>query len=358
MPGKAAEALVYFEQLETKSTPEQMADAAVRLWERMRADKIVRKNSLVAIKQHFGEKGGTNFVPPAVTRTIGECVKKVGGKPFATDSNTLYNGARANAVDHLELARQHGFSHETLGFPVIIADGLKGESQVARESGQVLKKVFLAGVGAVADAVVVLTHVTGHLLTGLGAAIKNVAMGFAGRAGKLQQHHNAAPIFSATKCKACGLCVKHCPANAVVLKKTAVMNPQRCIGCGECYAVCPHNAVSFEWSATSQEVQKKMAEYCLAFHQEKRHRVIYLNFLVRITKNCDCLGKKEPTLPDTGVLGSFDPVAVDAATIDILREQHGRDVFRDFWPQYDPRIQIEHGEKIGLGTSSYRLVRN
>ncbi|MCX7591698.1 MAG: DUF362 domain-containing protein, partial [Kiritimatiellae bacterium] len=92
-------------------------------------------------------------------------------------------------------------------------------------------------------------------------------------------------------------------------------------------------------------------------HEEKRGRVVYFNFITRVTKNCDCLGKDEKTLADLGVIGSFDPAAVDTATIDLLHERHGRDVFKDFWPQYDPRIQIEYGEKIGLGTSQYRLVR-
>ncbi|MHC4718041.1 MAG: DUF362 domain-containing protein, partial [Planctomycetota bacterium] len=203
-------AKVYLVPLGESSTPEEMAAAAERLWDEMVLDSIVSDGALVAIKQHFGESGGANFLPPAVARAIGECVRRAGGKPFATDSNTLYNGMRANAVDHLELAREHGFSHESLGFPVIIADGLKGESQVTLAApGPALKHVFLAGAGYVADAAIVLTHVTGHLAAGLGAAVKNVAMGLAGRAGKLQQHHAAQPIFDASKCEACGLCAKH-----------------------------------------------------------------------------------------------------------------------------------------------------
>jgi hypothetical protein len=95
------------------------------------------------------DKARVHFIPPAVTRRIGECIRSAGGKPFATDSNTLYNGSRANAADHLELARAHGFSHDALGFPVIIADGLKGESQVTLDGhGRMLKKIFLAGAGS------------------------------------------------------------------------------------------------------------------------------------------------------------------------------------------------------------------
>ena len=68
--------------------------------------------------------------------------------------------------------------------PVVIADGLKGESQVTLETaGESVRHVFLAGAGYMADAAIVLSHVTGHMVAGLGGSIKNVAMGFAGRAG-------------------------------------------------------------------------------------------------------------------------------------------------------------------------------
>jgi len=348
---------VWFVPLPESSTPAQMAAAAAKLWEQMNVASVIAKNALVALKQHFGEKGGTNFVPPAVAKKVGELVARAGGKPFSTDSNTLYNGSRANAVDHLTLAHEHGFSFETLGFPVIIADGLKGENQVTLPGKGELKHVFLAGAGYQADAAVILTHVTGHLQAGLGAAIKNVAMGFAGRAGKLQQHHTAEPIFIESKCVACGRCATHCPAAAITVKEKAVLDQKRCIGCGECYAFCPHGAVNFEWSTTSLPLQRKMAEYCLAFHKEKAGRAVYINFITKVTKNCDCLAKPEPTLPDLGVAGSFDPIAVDAASADLLNQRHGKDVFADYWPQCQHNTQLEYGQKIGLGSTKYELVK-
>ena len=82
----------------------------------------------------------------------------------------------------------------------------------------------------------------------------------------------------------------------------------------------------------------------------------YLNFITRVTRNCDCLAKEEEGLPDLGVVGSLDPVAADAAAMDPLNERHGRDVFREFWPQYDPRIQLQHGERIGLRRTRYKLT--
>ncbi len=53
-------------------------------------------------------------------------VRALGGKPFLTDTRTLYKGSRANAVDHMTVAYEHGFSFATVDCPIHIADGLTG----------------------------------------------------------------------------------------------------------------------------------------------------------------------------------------------------------------------------------------
>lgn len=349
---------VYFAPLPEASSPEQMAKAAGLLWEKMGLERIIVKDGLVAIKQHFGEVKGKGYLAPPVARAIGAKIKAAGGKPFLTDTNTLYRGHRSNACDHLEIARAHGFSHERLGFPVIIADGLKGEAQMKTQiKGCRLKYAFLGGAGLVSDAAIVLTHVTGHIAAGLGASIKNVGMGFAGRGGKLHQHHGSTPIFLGDKCAACGICARHCPANAITIGKRAGLNPKKCIGCGECFSYCRFAAITFKWAVQSKALQEKMAEYCLAFHETKKGRMAYLNFLTRITKDCDCLAKEGKALPDIGVAGSLDPVAADMAALDLANKHFGRDIFKEFWPGIDARVQLRYGEKIGLGSMAYKLIR-
>ena len=85
---------------------------------------MVKKGDLTAIKLHFGERGCDTHISPTYARAVVERIKACGGRPFVTDTNTLYSGSRHNAVDHLLTAVEHGFDYAVLGAPVIIADGL------------------------------------------------------------------------------------------------------------------------------------------------------------------------------------------------------------------------------------------
>ena len=64
----------------------------------------IRERDLVAIKLHFGEKGNTTFIRPLFLRRVVEQVKRYRGKPFLTDTNTLYTGSRSEAISHLTTA--------------------------------------------------------------------------------------------------------------------------------------------------------------------------------------------------------------------------------------------------------------
>ena len=237
---------VYFIRTVDGEADESVAEKAAVLYEKAAFAKQLEKGQLVGIKQHFGEKGGDGWLRPPIAKRFVELVKKTGAKPFLTDTSTLYKGHRGTAVDYLNLCRDHGFTHETVGCPVIIADGLVGASQVfVRIDGKHYRDVPIAADAYHAFAFLVLTHVTGHLVGGLGASIKNVAMGLSSRAGKLSQHHGDIPIVDPKKCTACGRCEHLCPADAIAVGETAVISREKCIGCGECLAVCPFGAVGF-----------------------------------------------------------------------------------------------------------------
>ena len=60
-------------------------------------------------------------------------------------------------------------------------------------------------------------------------------------------------------------------------------------------------------------------------------------------------------MPDVGILASGDPVAIDQATLDLTAGRHGRSIAEASEPGLDATIQLEHAEKIGLGSRAYDL---
>jgi len=336
-------------------------------------DEIIKERHLVAIKLHFGEKGNTAYIPPIHLRHLVNRIKNLGGKPFLTDTNTLYVGTRTNSVDHLSTAIENGFAFAVAGAPLTIADGLRGNSEVAVAVKLPLYEEVYIGADVVhADSLVSAAHFKGHELSGFGGTIKNLGMGCASRRGKLAQHCEVAPEFDGKKCIGCGECEAHCPADAIELvKKKAIKDSEKCIGCGECIAVCPEEAVSIPWDSDTARFQKKMVEYTVGVLKGKEKRAIYLNFVTKVTPQCDCYGYSDtPLVKDLGILASRDPVAIDQAAVDWVNAQPaladcclesnrgpGEDKFRGVYPHIDWSVQLGYAEELGLGRREYQLTR-
>ncbi len=282
------------------------------LLDRMKIDTKIKKNDLTAVKLHFGEHGNTAYLRPVFLRTIVDKVKGVGGKPFLTDTNTLYKGSRSDSVNHLTTAILNGFDYSCTGAPLIIADGLRGShGRKIAIAGEVLKEASIAKEILDADSMVVVTHFKAHEISGFGGALKNVGMGCASREGKLIQHSTVAPKINMATCKGCNFCIDYCPAQAICMEaKKASINEKKCIGCGECILVCHHHAIEIQWNESPDIFQKKMVEYALAALKGKKKKVIFLNFLMQISPACDCYGHSDsPIVRDIGILASSDPVA-------------------------------------------------
>lgn len=351
---------VYLSRTSLQEDKETSINKVRKLFNKFNDSNIFEKNDLVAVKLHFGEKGNDGYVRPHYVKAIVDQLKAAETKPFLTDTNTLYVGQRSNSVDHLMIAHAHGFSIDKIGCPVIIADGLVGNNCTRMPvAGNHFSEVQIANDAVHAHSMVVLTHVTGHLAAGMGATIKNLAMGLANRGGKLQQHSHMKPSISPKKCTSCGTCMRWCPTKAISWSddRKAQIDHSICIGCGECLAVCKYNAVNFTWDKASAMIQEKMAEYAAGALSNKKGKALFMNFLLKVTKSCDCMGTDEPAeIPDIGVMASLDPVALDYATVEILSEAKGEDFFKVLWPEQDVMNQINHAEKIGLGHKDYELV--
>ena len=363
---------VYHHPLAASATYDDLVAATDRLFAAAGFDRLFQPEESVAVKLHFGEEGNTAYLKPAYVRPIVDKVKEHGGRPFLCDSNTLYRGQRGNSVDHINLAVRHGFSHEAMGAPIIIADGLTGRSFVeAPINKRQLRTAHLAADLYYAPAVICLIHFKCHCQMGIGGALKQLSMGFANRGGKQALHSQMYPQVNAEKCVGCGICAKWCPADGIkVDKRVAVVNTEVCIGCGECTAACPHGAIAVRWGDAHQKEQERVAEFCWAVMSGKKGKIGFMSFIMDVTPDCDCFGKNDtPIVNDVGILASKDPVAIDQAAVDLVNKQTGRrdsalkknhrdgaDKFRGVNPDIDYTIQLAYAEELGVGSRSYKLI--
>ena len=123
---------VYFTDLETGYSGSRI-EKLDNLIRKSGLDRIDMEKKFVAIKMHFGEMGNLSFLRHNYAKVVVDYVKERGGIPFLTDCNTLYVGKRKHAIEHLETAFTNGFNPYSVGCPVIIADGLKGD-EIGRAS--------------------------------------------------------------------------------------------------------------------------------------------------------------------------------------------------------------------------------
>ena len=228
-----------------------------------------------------------------------------------------------------------------------------------------------------ADVFISLTHFKGHELTGFGGTIKNIGMGCGSRAGKTDQHSSGKPIIDEEKCRGCKRCLRECANHGLVFdEETRKMHVDEasCVGCGRCLGACNFDAIDFAQNQAVNILNAKMAEYTKAVVSGRE--CFHISLVVDVSPYCDCHGENDaPILPDIGMFASFDPVALDQACADAcLRSQplpdsvlgehladdsftNHHDHFKNTTPESEWETQLIHGERIGLGSRQYELVR-
>ncbi len=313
--------------------------------------RLVKGGRKAAIKVHFGEAGNSNHIDPLLVREAAIALSHHNLQPVVVETTALYRGRRQNAKTHLELAREHGFTVERILAPLEILDGERGEAfYTVPLDSSIVPQAKLGRKLRQYRYLLNLAHFKGHFVTGFGGALKNLAMGLAAKAGKLEMHSSSHPYVNPEKCISCGQCVEYCPHDAISYVGYVAKIGRNCTGCGGCLAVCPQGAIQVNWNAASEMVQLKMAEYCRAVLQNRQ--AFHFNFCLRITPNCDCNNKTEqPLMPDVGVFASLDPVACEQAAYDRIGPR-----LRELYPRVNPEILLEACAHNGTGVREYRLV--
>jgi len=363
---------VYFTDMRAGNR-ENLHTQLIRLADQAGLGKVVAAGDLTAIKLHFGEKGGHAYIRPTFVRRVVDQIKQLGGKPFLTDSCTLYPGERKEAVSALTCGIENGFAYAVAGAPLIMCDGLRGHSaRRVQISGEILSTADIGLEILEADSLITLSHFKCHELTGFGGALKNLAMGCSSREGKMEQHSTVAPTVREAACTLCGACLKACAHDAIHLTAaSAQLDTALCVGCGRCISLCEPGAIQVQWNEESSQVMKKMAEYASGALKGKAQKQLFINFIVQVSPACDCYGHSDaPIVPDIGILASTDPVAIDQACADLVNQSFGfantalksgheigGDKFRGVYPQINWETTLEHAEKIGLGKRKYTMER-
>ena len=326
-------------------------EAAKRVLEHIVKSENITLAKHLPLKLHFGEKGNTTYLPAATYGKIIEYLKAQDIDCAYYETSVLYGGERFKAEKHVALAKKHGFDN----LDIVIADGKSGEDAV--QVDMQLKHFASCAVArklAEAEQVLVLSHFKGHMLAGFGGAIKQLGMGFAAKGGKMAMHLGVKPRIISFLCRGCGACVRRCNENAISPNgKKFKIDHDKCIGCGACFSICPAHAVSV-WSFAGlanalfkgKHFREKLVEYAFAGHKNKRN--IYINFALNITRGCDCEPHPMRKISkDIGIFCSTDPVAVDRACLDALKERKIK---------FKGAEQLDYAERIGMGSNSYELI--
>jgi uncharacterized Fe-S center protein len=328
----------------------------------------------VAVKTHFGSEGAHRIVRPIFLRKVVDALKSINAKPFVTDT------VRIKGLDYLEVANQNGINHLSVGAPVILADGLYGNDSIIVKAGEIISKIAVASVIHDVPAMVVCSHVKGHIQAGYAGAIKNIAMGGVSskhrecgwKCGRGAMHTvgEGKLIWDKEKCELCYQCEEICPLETIKFdNELFAYKEEDCWRCGRCTRVCPSGALSLP--GDDERFMRSLAESAMTVLSTfKKDKVIYINFLTEIQPECDCMPVADvPVMQDQGILISDDIVAIEQASVDMLLKApplpqsaseeknivKGDDILlklseKPYW------IQIQESERLGLGRMEYELI--
>lgn len=283
-------------------TREISPENVVRMYE-MLGVKLPGK---VAVKVHSGEEGNQNYLHPEFMRPM---VEEVDGT--IVECNTAYDGARDTTEKHEKLMAAHGWTDY---FDVDIMDADGSDLVFPIENGRVLSENLVGGHLANYSSMLVLSHFKGHPMGGYGGALKQLSIGCASNEGKVNIHTGGATRKQ-----------------------------------GEFW----------DKHAEQDDFLEAMAEAAETVVNHFGSNLAYINIACNLSVDCDCCAVAEdPCMADIGIFASLDPVAIDQACIDAVKnsDDPGRDHLL-------ARIDSKHGTKtiddaarLGYGTKEYELI--
>ncbi len=330
------------------------------------------KDETVAIKMHTGNNIGYSTVHPVFVRKVVQAVKDGGGKPFVADVNWDVRGAE-----------ERGYSTETLGCPVYPAAGPDDKYCYAHtQPYKNIREWKVAGMIQDATFLINLSHVKGHPSCSFGAAFKNLALGCMAGETRSAMHDTVHfdRYWFADKCPDAATrkrIIEACPHGALVEDKDHPgelhLHIEPCNQCGRCLQVAPPGSLKIDLVNFSAFQEACAISTSITLSTFAPGKVTCISLATHMTPVCDCFGfTGMPVLPDAGIFGSDDIVAIDQAVLDVtgrtpLIEENvptsmevvtrkGHPFSWLHGPLKDPYLVVQYGEQRGLGTRDYELI--
>jgi uncharacterized Fe-S center protein len=320
------------------------------------------KGRNVVIKMHFGGGLGYSTIHPLFVKLLVDHIRQ--GKPRTL---TVMDQSVAGASDR-------GYTAETIGAPLGSTVGSTGTATRLIDSGwKPLGKVHIGKPILDADVLINFSHIKGHGDCGFGGACKNLAMGCTPGSTRRQMHQLEGRLtWTKKRCIRCNRCIKECPTNANSFddKGDYAIFWHHCRMCMHCMLACPTKAIRISRQRFDRFQEGLARVSKLVLDSFKPGNVIHINVLTGITLFCDCWGMTTPALvPDIGIMGSTDIVAVDSASLAAIKVKDlipgsitppyklgkGKHLFERLHHK-DPYAQIRAMERLFMGSSRYRLV--
>jgi uncharacterized protein len=329
------------------------------------------KDETVAVKLHLGNNIGYSVIHPVFVRKIVQAVKDGGGKPFICDI-AWDTGSAA----------ERGYTTETLGCPIFPVGGLSGDYFYSHERKfKNMTEWKIAGMIQDATFIINFAHAKGHPTCGYGGAFKNIALGCVVGPTRSAMHDTCHydPYWFPEKTTAPDdykKIIASCPHRAISEDKEEPGNLhlhiEPCNQCGRCLQVASPGSwkidpVNFH---AFQEACANSVDITLSTFEPTKYT--HLVLATQLTPVCDCFGfTGMPVLPDAGIFGSDDIVALDQAVLDKIAEArlieeniptsmevHTREGHPLQWlhgPLKDPYKVLEYSAVLGLGSREYQL---
>ena len=268
----------------------------------------VKLTGKIGVKVSTGERGAKGYLKASL---IGPFVKNLNGTII--ECNTAYGGARNTVEEHMEVAREHGFT-DFADVDIMDADG---EFKIPVKQGKHLEYDLVGKNFANYDAIINLAHGKGHAMGGFGANLKNQSIGIASRNGK-------AYIHTAGRTDDPNILWRSLPRQIAFIESMA-------------------------------EAATAVADYL----KENNKPIVYITVMNALSVDCDCdANQGDPVMADLGIIASLDPVANDQAFIDMIwnSEDPGAKKLRARIDRQEGREILPYAESLGLGTRQYELI--